>query len=71
MMQTVAIAAIAIALMAGYYFARWQLRENSVRSATAQLEGAIKQAWRARKAILFTALATAALIEYWIRSHGR
>ena len=70
MTQTVAIAAIALALMVGYFFARWRLREGSVRSAAAQLDGAIKNVWRARKAILFTGIATVALIEYWLHTRG-
>ncbi len=71
MMQATAVAAISLALMIGYYWARWRQRENTIRVAKAALEGAGKQAWRARKAIFFTGIAVVAMIEYWFRSHGR
>jgi hypothetical protein len=66
-----AVIAIVVAMMGGYYFARWRRSEGSLKSARTLTEGAGKAAWGARRAMLLTGLAIAAAIYLWIHGKGR
>lgn len=71
MTQATAAAAIVLALAVGFYGARWRQRENGLRAAKTQLDGAIGQVWKARKTILIAAIAVLAMLEYWLHGRGR
>jgi hypothetical protein len=64
-----ALIAIVASLMGGYYFAQWRRSEGSLRSAKAQAQGAGKSVWKARRNLLLTGLAIAAVIYLW--NHGK
>jgi len=66
-----AVIAVVVSLMGGYYFARWRRSEGSLKSAKTLTEGAGKAAWGARRAMLLTGLAIAAVIYLWIHGKGR
>jgi hypothetical protein len=70
--MTTAAAAIAIvaALMGGYYFAQWRRSEGSLKSARTLAQGAGKSVGKARRNLLLTGLAIAALIYLWIHGKG-
>lgn len=63
--------AIVIALMVGYYWARWRRAETSNRVARAQADGAGKTVWRARGSILLVGIAVYAVISLWLKGRGR
>jgi hypothetical protein len=67
--MTTGAAAIAIvaSLLVGYYFAQWRRSEGSLRSAKALVKGAGNGAWKARRNLLLTGLATAAVVYLWNR----
>jgi hypothetical protein len=62
-----AVIAIVASLMAGYYFAQWRRSEGSLRSAKTLVDGAGKGAWKARRNLLLTGLAIAAVFYLWNR----
>ena len=66
--MTTGAAAVAIvaALVAGYYFAQWRRSEGSLKSAKGLVGGAGKAAWKARRNMLLTGLAIAAVIYLWL-----
>src|SRR5262249_29348118 len=64
----VAAIAIAAAAIAGYYFAQWRRSEGSLRSAKTLAKGAGKAVRKARRNMLLTGLAIAAVIYLW--THG-
>ena len=65
-----AVIAVVVSLMGGYHFARWRRSEGSLKSAKTLTEGAGKAAWGARRAMLLTGLAIAAVIYLWIHGKG-
>ena len=65
------VIAVVVSLMGGYYFARWRRSEGSLKSAKTLAEGAGKAAWGARRAMLVTGLAIAAVIYLWVHGKGR
>jgi hypothetical protein len=65
----VAVIAIVASLMGGYYFAQWRRSEGSLRSAKTLTQGAGKSAWKARRNLLLTGLAIAAVI--YLLTHGK
>ena len=68
--ETAALA-ISLALMGGYYWARWRRAENSRRVAKAAVDTAEKGAWRARGMVLLVGIAVYAAIDLWLRGRGR
>ena len=62
-----AVIAIVASLLVGYYFAQWRRSEGSLRSAKALVKGAGNGAWKARRNLLLTGLATAAVVYLWNR----
>ena len=71
MTRGAAVIAVVVALMGGFYWARWRRSEGSLKSAKALAEGAGKAAWGARRAMLLAGLAIATVIYLWIRGEGR
>jgi hypothetical protein len=69
MTTAAAVIAIVAALLVGYYFAQWRRSEGSLRSAKTLAQGAGKSVRKARRNLLLTGLAIAAVIYLWI--HGR
>lgn len=63
--------AVIIALMVGYYFARWRRAETSLKTNRAFAEASAKTAWRARGAMLLVGAALWAIIDAWFRGKGR
>jgi hypothetical protein len=63
--------AVIIALMVGYYFARWRRSEASRKTNKAFADASGRAAWRARGAILLVGLALWAIIDAWFRGKGR
>ncbi|MHB1593362.1 MAG: hypothetical protein ACYCO9_03820 [Streptosporangiaceae bacterium] len=64
------MSAIVIALMVGYYWARWRRAETTKQAAKAAAEAAGKAVWRARGVIALVAVVVYAVIRLWIRNHG-
>ena len=52
MTQEAAAVAVIVALMLGYYFARWRRWEGSAKSARVLADAASRAAWKARGAML-------------------
>jgi hypothetical protein len=71
MTTSTAVIAIVVSLMGGYYFAQWRRSEGSLKSAKTLTAGAGKGAWRARRNLLVTGLAIAAVIYLWNQGKGR
>ena len=63
--------AIVVALMVGYYWARWRRAEASLRSAKGQADAALKAAWRSRILIVLVAAALYVVLHAWLRGTGR
>jgi ABC-type amino acid transport system permease subunit len=70
MTKQAAVIAIVIALMVGYYWARWRRAETTNRVAKAAAGTASGTVWRARGAILLVALAVYAIVDLWFRGRG-
>ena len=69
MTQDTAIGAIIVALMLGYYWARWRRAEATAKVAKAAVETAGRQAWRARGAIVIIGATLYVMLHLWLRSH--
>jgi len=66
-----ATVAIVIALMVGYYWARWRRAEGSLRTAKAVADAAGKAAWRSRILIILIAAAVYVVLHAWLAGTGR
>jgi hypothetical protein len=66
MTRDAAAVAVIVALMLGYYWARWRRWEGSAKSARALADAASKQAWRARGMIALVGVAVYVVIHIWI-----
>jgi hypothetical protein len=66
MTRDAAAVAVIVALMLGYYWARWRRAESSARSARALADGAGRQAWRARGMIALVAVAVYVVLHAWL-----
>jgi hypothetical protein len=66
-----ATVAIVVALMAGYYWARWRRSEASLRAAKGQADAAGKAAWRSRILIIAVAAAVYVVLRAWLAGTGR
>jgi hypothetical protein len=71
MTKDAAVIAVVLALMVGYYWARWRRAENSVKTAKALADGAGKTAWRARGVLLLVGVGVYAAITLWFHGKGR
>ncbi|MGE5289543.1 MAG: hypothetical protein ACM3ML_20570 [Micromonosporaceae bacterium] len=71
MTRDAAVIAIVIALMVGYYWARWRRAETTNRMARAAADTAGKTVWRARGAIVLVGAAVYVVIDLWFRVQGR
>ena len=52
MTSDAAVVAVIVALMLGYYFARWRRWEGSAKSARGLADAASRAVWKARAAML-------------------
>jgi len=66
-----ATVAIFIALMVGYYWARWRRAEASLRTARGIADAAGKAAWRSRFLIILLAAAAYVVLRAWFAGTGR
>jgi multisubunit Na+/H+ antiporter MnhB subunit len=67
MTQTAAVVAVVVALMLGYYWARWRRWEGSAKSARALADAAGRQVWKARGAMLLVGVAVYVALHLWLR----
>jgi hypothetical protein len=63
--------AVIVALMVGYYFARWRRAETALKANKTLADAAGKNAWRARGVMLLVGAALWAIIAAWLRGVGR
>lgn len=61
-----AAVAVIVALMLGYYFARWRRWEGSAKSARVLADAASRAAWKARGAMLLVAVAVYVVLHSWL-----
>jgi len=66
MTQTAAVVAVVVALMLGYYFARWRRWEGSAKSARVLADAASRAVWKARAAMLLVGVALYVVLRIWI-----
>jgi hypothetical protein len=66
-----ATVAIFVALMVGYYWARWRRAEASLRAAKSQADAAGKAAWRGRFLIILLAAVAYVVLRAWFAGTGR
>jgi hypothetical protein len=66
-----ATVAIVVALMVGYYWARWRRAEASARTARGVADAAGKAAWRSRFLIIAVAAAVYVILRAWLAGTGR
>ena len=71
MSEDAAVVAIVLALMVGYFWARWRRAEAGRRVAKAAAGTAGRGAWRARGTILLIGVAAYAVINLWLHGRGR
>jgi hypothetical protein len=71
MTRDAAALAVIVALMLGYYWARWRRAEATNRTADAAKDAAGRQAWRARGVILLVGVLVLAVVGLWLRGQGR
>jgi hypothetical protein len=69
MTRDAAAVAVIVALMLGYYWARWRRAEGSARSARALADAAGRQAWKARGMIVLIGFAVYVVIHLWFQRH--
>jgi hypothetical protein len=69
MTETAAAVAVIVALMLGYYFARWRRWEGSAKSARVLADAASKAVWKARGAMLLVAVALYVVLRIWLKAH--
>jgi hypothetical protein len=67
MTRDAAAVAVIVALMLGYYWARWRRAEGSARSARALADAAGRQAWKARGMIVLIGFAVYVVIHLWFQ----
>lgn len=71
MSKGAALIAVVIALMLGYYWARWRRAEGSAKAAKTMADGAGKAVWRARGSMLLVGVGVYIAIALWFRGQGR
>ena len=58
--------AVVVALLLGYYWARWRRAEASAKGNRALAEAASRAAWRARGMILLVGVAVYVVVHKWL-----
>jgi hypothetical protein len=71
MTASAAVVGIVLALIAGFYFSRYDRAERTARLARAAAGTAGAQVWRARRTIFVIGLAVFAVVNLWFRGRGR
>ena len=66
MTRDAAAVAVIVALMLGYYFARWRRWEGSAKSARVLADAASRAVWKARAAMLLVGVALYVVLRIWI-----
>jgi hypothetical protein len=66
-----AVVGIVVALMAGFYMARYDRAERANRSAKATAAAGGAQVWRARRTILLVGFVVFIVVDLWFRGRGR
>jgi hypothetical protein len=66
MTRDAAAVAVIVALMLGYYWARWRRWEGSAKSARALADAARTQVWRARGMMALVGVAVYVVIHAWL-----
>jgi hypothetical protein len=66
MTRDAAAVAVIVALMLGYYWARWRRWEGSAKSARALADAAGRQAWKARGMMALVAVAIYVVLHAWL-----
>jgi hypothetical protein len=71
MTPVAATVAIFVALLLGYFFARWRRAEASLKSAKALADTAGQAAWRFRALVVLVAAAVYVVLHLWLGGRGR
>jgi hypothetical protein len=66
MSRDAAAVAVIVALLLGYYWARWRRAEGSAKSARALADAAGRAAWRSRGMILLVGVAVYVALHTWL-----
>jgi hypothetical protein len=66
-----ATVALFVAVMVGYYWARWRRAEASLRTAKGRADAAGKAAWRSRGLIILLAATVDVVLHAWFGGRGR
>jgi len=66
MTRDAAAVAVIVALMLGYYWARWRRWEGSAKSARALADAAGRQVWKARGMMVLVGVAVYVLLHLWL-----
>jgi hypothetical protein len=66
-----AVVGVVVALMAGYYLARYNNAELFNRRAKATAAAGSRQVWRARRTILLVGFVVFVVVNLWFRGRGR
>jgi hypothetical protein len=66
MTRDAAAVAVIVALMLGYYWARWRRAEASAKGNRALADAASRAAWRARGMIALVAVAVYVVLHLWL-----
>ncbi len=67
MTSDAAVVAVIVALMLGYYFARWRRWEGSAKSARVLADAASRAVWKARAAMLLVGVALYVVLRIWLK----
>lgn len=67
MTREAAVVAVIVALMLGFYFARWRRWEGSAKSARVLADAAARQAWKARGAMVLVGVAVYVVLHLWLK----
>ena len=68
MTSDAAVVAVIVALMLGYYFARWRRWEGSAKSARVLADAASRAVWKARGMIALVLVALYVVLHAWLGS---
>jgi|GEM_PF-3732158 len=66
MTRDAAAVAVIVALMLGYYWARWRRWEGSAKSARALADAAGRQVWKARGMMVLVGVAVYVVLHLWL-----
>jgi hypothetical protein len=71
MTANAAVVGVVVAVMAGFYFARYDRAERTNRTAKAAAGAAGRQVWRARMTIVLIGFVVFLVVNLWFRGRGR